>query len=348
MSRTYNVAILGATGVVGQELLKTLMTRNFPIKELKLLASSRSAGTTVTYEGKSYPVEEATPEAFRGVDIVLASAGASVSAALAPHAVAAGAVVVDNTSEFRMREDVPLVVPEVNAHDLEWHKGIVANPNCSTAPLVVVLNALRQLAPVRRVVVSTYQSVSGAGKEAMDELREQTRGALAGEAPKPEHIKHPIAFNLVPAIDSFLDSGYTKEEMKMTNESRKILGDPNLLLTATAVRVPVMVCHSEAVNIEFERPVTAAEARAKLEQAESVVVMDDPASHTYPRPMELAGTDPTYVGRLRNDVSHPNGLNLWLVSDNLRKGAALNAVQIAEALVARGLLGNRTVQEVAR
>lgn len=341
MSATYNVAILGATGVVGTELLKTLIERRFPIKSIKMLASARSAGTTVSHGGQHYTIEEATPEAFEGVDLVLASAGASVSEALAHHAVAAGAVVIDNTSAFRMREDVPLVVPEVNAHDLKWHQGIIANPNCSTAQLVVVLHALRQLAPIKRVVVSTYQSVSGAGKEAMEELRQQTEAVLKGEAAKPEHIKHPIAFNLVPAIDVFLDNGYTKEEMKMTQESRKILGDADFALTATAVRVPVMVGHSEAVNVEFDRPVTAEAALARLSETEGVVVMDDPQNHVYPRPLETAGTDPVYVGRVRGDVSHPHGLNLWVVADNLRKGAALNAVQIAESLVAQGLLASR-------
>ncbi|HEY9721899.1 MAG TPA: aspartate-semialdehyde dehydrogenase [Oscillatoriaceae cyanobacterium] len=339
----YNVAILGATGVVGQEMLKTLIQRNFPVKSIKMLASARSAGTTVSHGDRRYTVEEATPEAFKGIDLVLASAGASVSEALAPHAVAAGAVVVDNTSAFRMRDDVPLVVPEVNAHDLKWHKGIIANPNCSTAQLVVVLHALRQLSPIRRVVVSTYQSVSGAGKEAMEELRTQTASVLRGEAPRPEQLKHPIAFNLIPAIDVFLDNGYTKEEMKMTLESRKILGDPNFSLTATAVRVPVMVCHSESVNVEFERPVSPQEALTCLAQTEGVAVMDDPSTHTYPRPLELAGTDPCYVGRMRGDVSHPNGLNFWVVADNLRKGAALNAVQIAESLAAQGLLAPRSL-----
>jgi aspartate-semialdehyde dehydrogenase len=343
VSAGYNVAILGATGVVGQEMLKTLKTRNFPVKTLKLLASKRSAGTQVTHDGQVYTIEEATPDAFEGVDLVLASAGASVSAELAPHAVKAGAVVVDNTSHYRMDENCPLVVPEVNAHDLKWHKGIIANPNCSTAQLVVVLDVLRQLAPIKRVVVSTYQSVSGAGKEAMEELRTQTEGALKGEAPRPEHIKHPIAFNLVPAIDVFVENGYTKEEMKMTNETRKILGDAAFKLTATAVRVPVMVGHSEAVNVEFERPVSPEAARAALEKAAGVVVMDDPANHVYPRPLETAGTDPVYVGRIRGDVSCENGLNLWVVADNLRKGAALNAVQIAESLVAQGLLGRALV-----
>jgi aspartate-semialdehyde dehydrogenase len=242
-----------------------------------------------------------------------------------------------------MDENCPLVVPEVNAHDLKWHKGIIANPNCSTAQLVVVLDVLRKIAPIKRVVVSTYQSVSGAGKEAMEELKTQTEGALKGEAPKPEHIKHPIAFNLVPAIDVFLDNGYTKEEMKMTNETRKILGDANFQLSATAVRVPVLIGHSESVNVEFERPVSPEEAKKALEATDGVVVMDDPANHVYPRPMETAGTDPVYVGRIRGDVSHPNGLNLWVVADNLRKGAALNAVQIAESLAAQGLLGRALV-----
>jgi aspartate-semialdehyde dehydrogenase len=343
VTQSYNVAILGATGVVGQEMLKTLLARKFPVKTLKLLASKRSAGTKVTHDGHEYTIEEATPDAFEGIDLVLASAGASISAELAPHAVKAGAIVVDNTSHYRMDPTVPLVVPEVNADHLQGHQGIIANPNCSTAQLVVVLDVLRKLAPIKRVVVSTYQSVSGAGKEAMEELRTQTEGALKGEAPKPEHIKHPIAFNLVPAIDSFLDNGYTKEEMKMTNETRKILGDAGFQLSATAVRVPVMIGHSESVNIEFAEPVSPEAAKAALEKAAGVVVMDDPANHVYPRPMETAGTDPVYVGRIRTDVSHPNGLNLWVVADNLRKGAALNAVQIAESLVAQGLLGRRAL-----
>jgi aspartate-semialdehyde dehydrogenase len=338
----FHVAILGATGAVGQEMLRTLFARDFPVRELTLLASARSAGQTVSHGGRSWTVQEATPEAFRGIDILLSSAGGEVSEALAPAAVAAGCVVIDNTSAFRMREDVPLVVPEVNAHALDSHHGIIANPNCSTAPLVVVLNALRQLSPLVRVVVSTYQSVSGAGKEAMDELRDQTAAVLAGGEALPQHIRHPIAFNLVPAIDAFTPNGYTKEELKVTNESRKILEDPHLRVTATAVRVPVMVCHSESVNVEFAGPVSPEAAREALSGALGVTLMDDPATHTYPRPRELAGTDDTYVGRIREDVSHPHGLNLWLVSDNLRKGAALNAVQIAEALVARGLLAAPT------
>ncbi|MEB3197748.1 MAG: aspartate-semialdehyde dehydrogenase [Candidatus Sericytochromatia bacterium] len=338
----FHVGILGATGAVGQEMLKTLMARQFPLSKLTLLASARSAGQVVTHEGHSWTVQEATPEAFRGIDILLSSAGGDVSEALAPAAVAAGCVVIDNTSAFRMRADVPLVVPEVNAHALDGHRGIIANPNCSTAPLVVVLNALRQLAPLVRVVVSTYQSVSGAGKEAMDELRDQTATLLAGGEAVPQHIRYPIAFNLVPAIDAFTANGYTKEELKVTNESRKILEDPDLRVTATAVRVPVMICHSESVNLEFASPVSPSAARELLARTAGITVMDDPATHQYPRPRELAGTDDTYVGRIREDVSHPCGLNLWLVSDNLRKGAALNAVQIAEALVARGLLASPT------
>lgn len=335
----YRVAILGATGAVGQEMLKTLIERRFPLSHLKLLASERSAGQTVEHAGASWQVEVARAEAFAGVDIVLSSAGGEISEALAPAVLAADCVMIDNTSAFRMRDDVPLVVPEVNAHALDVHRGLIANPNCSTAPLVVVLHALRQLAPLVRVVVSTYQSVSGAGKEAMDELRQQTGQVLAGGSPVPHHLRHPIAFNLIPAIDAFTDNGYTKEELKVTNESRKILEDPSLRLTATAVRVPVMVGHSESVNIEFASPVSAQAAREALRHAPGVTVLDDPERFEYPRPWEVAGEDDTFVGRIREDVSHPNGLNLWLVSDNLRKGAALNAVQIAEAMHTRGLLG---------
>jgi aspartate-semialdehyde dehydrogenase len=341
MSASYNVAILGATGVVGQEMLKTLIGRQFPVRSLKLLASARSAGSVLSCDRRNYTVEEATPHAFENVDLVLASAGASVSEALVPLAVAAGAVVIDNTSAFRMRDDVPLVVPEVNHEALKHHHGIIANPNCSTIQLVVVLDALRKIAPIRRVVVSTYQSVSGAGKDAMEELKNQTASVLRGEPAHPEHLKHPIAFNVIPAIDVFLDNGYTKEEMKMTLETRKILSDPHFALTATAVRVPVLVGHSEAVNVEFDRPVSSFEALEALKQTAGVEVIDDVTNHRYPRPMELAGTDPVYVGRIRGDVSHPNGLNLWVVADNLRKGAALNAVQIAEAMHIMGLLPSR-------
>lgn len=335
----YRVAILGATGAVGQEMLKTLIARKFPLRDLKLLASERSAGQTIEFAGASWQVEAACPEAFTDVDIVLSSAGGEISESLAPAILAAGCVMIDNTSAFRMREDVPLVVPEVNAHALDAHRGLIANPNCSTAPLVVVLHALRQLSPLTRVVVSTYQSVSGAGKEAVDELRTQTAQVLAGEVPVSKHLPHPIAFNLIPAIDAFTDNGYTKEELKVTYESRKILEEPNLRLSATAVRVPVMVGHSESVNVEFAAPVSPQAAREVLQQAQGITVLDEPARLEYPRPWELAGQDNTFVGRIREDVSHSNALNLWLVSDNLRKGAALNAVQIAETMHSRRLLG---------
>ncbi|MEB3283917.1 MAG: aspartate-semialdehyde dehydrogenase [Candidatus Sericytochromatia bacterium] len=334
----YRVAILGATGAVGREMLKTLIARNFPLQSLVLLASERSAGQVITHGDQSWAVQAASPDVFGEVDIVLSSAGGEISEAWAPAILASGCVMIDNTSVFRMRPDVPLVVPEVNPHALDNHQGLIANPNCSTAPLVVVLHALRQLAPIERVVVSTYQSVSGAGKEAMDELRAQTADVLAGGVPMPQHLRHPIAFNLIPAIDSFTENGYTKEELKVTNESRKILEDPTLRVTATAVRVPVLVCHSESVNIEFAHPVSVESAVETLRRAPGITIQDDPKCFEYPFPVDVAGMDDTYVGRIRADISHPHGLNLWLVSDNLRKGAALNAVQIAETMHARGLI----------
>jgi len=336
------LAIVGATGVVGQAMLQTLESRDFPVANLKLLASARSVGERMTFRGASYTVEEATPENLGDCDLALFSAGNPVSEALVPHAVARGCVVIDNSSAFRLKSDVPLVVPEVNAHVLSHHRGIIANPNCSTAQLVVVLHALRTLAPIERVVVSTYQSVSGAGKEAMEELLAQSAAVLAGESPVPQHVRHPIAFNLIPAIDHFLDNGYTKEEMKLTLETRKILDEPAFRLTATAVRVPVLVGHSEAVTVEFAHPVSVESARQTLACADGIVVEDDPVRHIYPRPYEKAGHDPVYVGRIRGDVSHPCGLNFWVVADNLRKGAALNAVQIAEALLTRQLLRVQT------
>lgn len=333
-----NVAILGATGMVGREMLSILLERNFPFENLKLLASERSAGKKISAGGREWAIEQATPECFRGVDIVLASAGAKVSQELAPHAVNAGAVVVDNTSAFRMEPGVPLVVPEVNPDHLKEHHGIIANPNCSTAQLVVVLDPLRRLGRLERITVATYQSVSGAGKEAVDELLSQTRDVLDGKPAVAKQLVKPIAFNLIPQIDVFLDNGYTKEEMKMTNESRKILGEPELRLSATAVRVPVMVGHSEAVQIEFDRPVSPEEVRKVLAEAPGVRVMDDPSEMVYPQPTDCAGKDEVLVGRIRADVSHPNGIALWVVGDNLRKGAALNAVQIAETLLQRGWL----------
>lgn len=335
----YTVAILGATGMVGREMLKTLLERGFPASSIKLLASARTAGTSLTCQGRSFSVELATPEAFEGVDLVLASAGAKVSQLLAPEAVKRGAVVVDNTSAFRMDPEVPLVIPEINAHALKEHRGLVANPNCSTAILLMGLSPLRALAKIERVVVSSYQSVSGAGKEAVLELREQTAARLEGKDRAPAVLNKPIAFNLIPHIDAFLDNGYTKEEMKFTNETRKIFADPAFRITGTCVRVPVEVGHAVSANVEFDRPVELAAVRAALAAAPGVALMDDPASATYPQPTDAAGRDDVLVGRIRGDVSHPNALNFWVVGDNLRRGAALNAVLIAESLVEQGLLG---------
>ncbi len=334
----FNVAILGATGMVGQEMLRTVKQRGFPVASLKLLASSRTAGKTVTFEGADYPVELATPVAFDGVDIVLSSAGEAVSRELAPEASRRGAVVVDNTAEFRMNPDVPLVIPEINAHACRGHHGIIANPNCSTAIVLMALAPLRDLATIRRVVVATYQSVSGAGKEAVDELERQTEASLRGELVPPAAFKKPIAFNVIPAIGSFREDGYTSEEVKMEFESRKILELPDLAVSCTCVRVPVRIGHSAAVNVEFDRPVSPQEVRERLARSPGVRVVDDPPNHLYPLPIEAAGEDDVLVGRIRTDLSHPNGLNLWVAGDNLLKGAALNAVQIAERLVKDRLL----------
>ncbi len=333
-----NVAILGATGRVGQELLKILSERDFPIKELKLLASARSKDMTMTFKGKSYPVQEPTEEQFKGVDIVLASAGEAISRKFAPLAVQQGACVIDNSSAFRMDPAVPLVVPEVNGHALKEHKGIIANPNCSTAQLVVVLKPIHDAAGLKRVIVSTYQSVSGAGKEAMDELELQTRAMLNDEEHKPVVFQRQIAFNLIPHIDKFLDNGYTKEEMKLVNETRKILELPDLPITATAVRVPVVISHSESVLVDLKQPLSPAQARQILADSPVVEVWDDPDSTHYPTPIDAAGQDPVYVGRIRPDTSSDNGLNMWVVADNLRIGAALNAVRIAEYLLEHNLL----------
>ncbi len=333
-----NVAILGATGRVGQELLKVLEERDFPIGELRLLASARSKDSTITFKGKSYPVQEPTPESFKGIDIVLASAGEEISKRLAPIAVEKGCVVIDNSNGFRMDPEVPLVVPEVNGETLKNHKGIVANPNCSTAQLVVVLKPLHEVAGLKRVIVSTYQSVSGAGKEAMDELELQTKALMNDEEYKPNVFQKQISFNLIPHIDKFLDNGYTKEEMKVVNETQKILGLPNLPVTCTAVRVPVVISHSEAVTIEFERPISPAQARETLANSSIIEVWDDPTNAIYPTPLDAAGQDPVYVGRIRRDTSSETGLNMWVVADNLRIGAALNAIRIAEYLVEHNLL----------
>ena len=329
------VAVAGATGAVGREMLKVLEQRAFPASRVVALASSRSAGKRVPFAGGELVVEEMTPASFEGVDVALFSAGASTSKQFRDAVTGAGAVMIDNSSAFRMDEDVPLVVPEVNAEDLAWHSGVVANPNCSTIQMVVALGPLAGLAPMKRVVVSTYQAASGAGQAAMDELYDQTRDFLEGRELVPQAFAHRIAFNCIPQIDVFLDDGSTKEEWKMVVETRKIMHLPGLAVTANCVRVPVLRCHSEAVNVEFEAPVDLAGARAALEAAPGVRLLDDPAGKLYPMPAMLEGTDDTYVGRLRADVSVEHGLAFWVVADQLRKGAALNAVQIAEALVGR-------------
>lgn len=328
----YVVAVVGATGAVGTEMIEVLEERKFPVTRLLPLASTRSAGGTVTFEGNEVPVEVLTKDSFAGVDIALFSAGADLSREFAPIAVKAGAVVIDNSAAWRMTPEVPLVVPEVNAHDIQRHKGIIANPNCSTIQMVVALKPLHDNARIKRIVVTTFQSVSGTGKDAMDELMAECQDLLSFKSASPKVYPYQIAFNCLPQIDDFLPSGYTKEEMKMVHETRKIMGDQSIHVTATTVRVPVYVGHSEAVNIETERKLSANEARAILSTAPGVLLYDDPAHKIYPMPLEVAGKDEVYVGRVREDESIANGLNLWVVADNLRKGAALNAVQIAEHL----------------
>ena len=328
----YVVAVVGATGAVGTEMIEVLEERKFPVARLVPLASTRSAGGTVTFEGNEVPIEVLTKDSFVGVDIALFSAGADLSREFAPIAVKAGAVVIDNSAAWRMTPEVPLVVPEVNAHDIQRHKGIIANPNCSTIQMVVVLKPLHDEARIKRIVVTTFQSVSGTGKDAMDELMAECQDLLSFKSASPKVYPYQIAFNCLPQIDDFLPSGYTKEEMKMVHETRKIMGDQSIHVTATTVRVPVYVGHSEAVNIETERKLSANEARAILSTAPGVLLYDDPAHKIYPMPLEVAGKDEVYVGRVREDESIANGLNLWVVADNLRKGAALNAVQIAEHL----------------
>ncbi|MGI2335168.1 MAG: aspartate-semialdehyde dehydrogenase [Dehalogenimonas sp.] len=335
------VAIVGATGLVGQEFIKILSQRNFPVESLSLLASDRSAGKKIDYKGKPLEVRETTPDSFEDIDLALFSAGADISRHFSPIAAKKGVLVIDNSAAFRMEAGVPLVVPEVNIEDAKNHQGIIANPNCSTIQMVVALNPLHQFNPIKRVVVSTYQAVSGTGTPAIDALSEQTRTVLEGQSVTPHVYPHQIAFNLLPEIDIFLDSGYTKEEWKMMVETRKIMHLPNLPLSATCVRVPVFISHSEALNIEFERPISADEARTILAKAPGVRVLDDPTVSLYPHPWMAAGTDETWVGRIRQDSSHPKGLTMWVVADNVRKGAALNAVQIAEEMLLRGWLGGK-------
>lgn len=336
----YNVAVVGATGMVGQTFVQVLLERKFPVKGWKLLASSRSADKKIHIEGKDYPIEEATPASFAGVDFAFFSAGADISLQLAPEAVKKGAVVVDNSSAFRMDPEVPLVVPEVNPGDAFKHKGIIANPNCSTIQMVVVLQPLHLAAELKRVVVATYQSVSGAGREAVEELAAQSLAVLEKKEMKKEYIPykgasvhHQIAFNMVPHIDVFVEDDYTKEEMKMINETRKIMGIPDLPITATTVRVPVFNGHSEAVNVEFKKPLSPGEAREILAKSPGIIVKDNPAEFVYPMPVDTEGKDEVFVGRIRYDRSVPYGLNLWIVADNIRKGAATNSIQIAELLI---------------
>ncbi len=333
--RRYTVAVVGATGAVGTEMIRILEERDFPVERLVPLASERSAGRTVKFRGEEVPVQVLDERSFKGVQIALFSAGGSVSERFAPIAARWGCVVVDNTSAFRMDPDVPLVVPEVNPHAIALYgrKGIIANPNCSTIQMVVVLKPLHDRARIRRVVVSTYQSVSGTGMRAILELEAQVRAWVEGKSLEPKVYPHPIAFNCLPHIDVFFEDGYTKEEMKMVNETKKIMEDETIRVTATTVRVPVFRGHSEAINIETEKKLTAEEAREILSRAPGVKLWDDPAEKKYPMPILAAGGDETWVGRIREDTSVENGLNLWVVADNLRKGAALNAIQIAEILI---------------
>jgi aspartate-semialdehyde dehydrogenase len=330
---SYNVAIAGATGAVGDTFLQILAERNFPIDNLKLLASKRSVGKKLKFKGKEYIVEELTHDAFNDVDIALFSAGGGRSKEFAPSAVKAGAVVVDNSSAFRMDKDVPLVVPEVNPEDAFKHKGIIANPNCTTIIMVVALKPLHDYSPIKNVVVSSYQSASGAGAKAMEELQEQCKAWAKGEELKVEYFQHQLLFNVIPHVDSFTENGYTKEEMKMYNETIKIMGDENIKVSATCVRVPVLTAHSEAVTIQTESEIPVEKARELINAAPGVYVKDNPDKNEYPMPLDLAGKDDCAVGRIRKDIARENTLTFWVSGDQLRKGAALNAIQIAELLI---------------
>ena len=332
------VALVGATGAVGQVFLQVLEERGFPMQSLRLCASPQSVGKRLAFRGQELAIEEATEALFAECDLAFISVSASISKKLAPMAVQQGCVVIDDSAAFRMEPTVPLVVPEINAGDVEGHRGILAIPNCSTTQLVMALYPLHQVNPVQRVVVDTYQSVSGTGRAAMRELDEQSAVVLQGGPPNPDQYPHQIAFNVLPHIDSFMENGYTTEEWKIRQETRKIMHAPNIAISATAVRVPVAVSHSEAVHTELERPMDPEEARSLLDAFPGVVVVDDPQHDAYPMPIDAAGHDEVFVGRIRADASHPNGLAMWVVSDNLRKGAATNAVQIAEEVIRRGAL----------
>ncbi|MGA3676264.1 aspartate-semialdehyde dehydrogenase [Lysinibacillus agricola] len=345
MTKQLTVAVVGATGAVGTKMMEQLIKRNFPIGDIKFLASARSAGKPIEFNGKTYTIEEATPEAFEGVNVALFSAGGSVSAVLAPEAAKRGAVVIDNTSHFRMDPEVPLVVPEVNRGDLAKHKGIIANPNCSTIQMMAALEPIRNAFGLTKIIVSTYQAVSGAGVSAIQELKAQSENWDAGKdvaaniLPSGSDKRHyPIARNVIPQIDKFTDNGFTYEEMKMINETKKILHAPELKVAATCVRVPVVSGHSESVYIELEKEATVQEMFEVLRSAPGVILQDDIATQTYPMPIYAEGEDATFVGRIRQDLDNKKGFHLWIVSDNLLKGAALNSIQIAEALLEDNLL----------
>ncbi len=336
--KKFRVAIVGATGMVGQEFIKVLEQREFPIDSIELLASDRSAGKKLFVSHREVVVKETVPESFQKIDIALFSAGAETSRYFSPIAAQSGAVVIDNSSAWRMDNKVPLVVPEVNPEDIKKHKGIIANPNCSTIQMVVAIYPLHKANPIKRIVAATYQSVSGTGLAAVEELTEQSKQVLEGQTTVPHVYPHQIAFNILPEIDVFLDNDYTKEEWKMVEETRKIMHAPDIAISAVCARVPVFIGHSEAVHLEFSQPMSPDEARRILAQAPGVKVLDDPAISLYPQSWSAADTDEVFVGRIHRDASHPNGLVMWIVADNLRKGAALNTIQIAEEMIKRDWL----------
>ena len=343
--KQYKVAIVGATGMVGREFAKVLEQRDFPLNSVELLASGRSTGKKLFFGDEEIEVKETVPESFKGIDIALFSAGAEISRYFSPIAAQSGAVVIDNSSAFRMEDDVPLVVPEINPEDIKWHKGIIANPNCSTIQMVVALYPLHQVNPIKRIIVSTYQAVSGTGSAAVDELTIQAKQILDGKNTIPHVYPHQIAFNVLPEIDVFLDNGYTKEEWKMMEETRKIMHADDIAISATCARVPVFTSHSMAVNIEFSQPMSPDEARRILAQAPGIKLIDEPVISLYPQPWSSTGTDEVFVGRIRADDSQRNSLVMWIVADNLRKGAALNTIQIAEEVIKREWLHPMEVKD---
>jgi len=338
----YKIAIVGATGLVGREFIRVLLQRNFPSASIQLFASDRSAGKKLAVGNEEVEVKETTADSFDGIDIALFSAGAEVSRHFSPMAAQSGTVVIDNSSAFRQAPTVPLVVPEVNPEDIKWHKGIISNPNCSTIQMVTALYPLHKVNPIKRIIVDTYQAVSGTGSAAVEELLTQMRQVLDGQTTVPHVYPHQIAFNTLPEIDVFLDNGYTKEEWKMVEETRKIMHADNIAISATCVRVPVLTGHSEAVHVQFSQPIFPEDALRILSQAPGVKVLDDPTISLYPQPWSAAGTDEVFVGRIRRDASNDTGLAMWIVADNLRKGAALNAVQIAEEVIKRNWLHPET------